>query len=511
MSFFEIVDKPDNLDPLPEPLAMQLANELAAITGSRVYPRSISAVGRGIYFLAGDASIKRLGIVSGDATLLASFEGEIVGRNVGERGLSLKLCPLSAGNAATLRQALPWLSPQTLGLRKSFGFGDRLGLATPGHVRAARSYGSGVAPIFAQQSIREMSRSKRTPVQVLDEAMWGVFQEGWRGGYGADADHLKTFEDIDICVAAGFTFFAFDPGAYVDDDPDPGDEELNALPWEELETTFADTRSRYVGRAPAFEHLNMGLDEVSVRRAFVKYGRAVAQVVQMYRHLRQSRRGRAFEVEISVDETATATLPVEHSIIAAELRRLGVEWVGLAPRFVGRFEKGVDYIGDLEAFARDFAAHLEIAKHSGPYKLSLHSGSDKFSIYGSASRLAGNLVHLKTAGTSYLEALRTIARCDADLFRQIYAVANSRYPEERASYHVSADPARAPRIAHLTDSDLATILDQFDARQMLHVCFGSILAQYGEQVRRTLAAHEEAYYSDLERHFARHLESYCGK
>ena len=95
------------------------------------------------------------------------------------------------------------LSP--IGLSPSFGFGDRLGLATPGHIVAVK--GTGLAPIFAQQSVRENARTGRTPQQVMDDATWGIFQEGWQAGVGADADHLKTPADIDACLAAGYSFF----------------------------------------------------------------------------------------------------------------------------------------------------------------------------------------------------------------------------------------------------------------------------------------------------------------
>jgi hypothetical protein len=105
-------------------------------------------------------------------------------------GHTLLLGPLGPRNAAALRDQLPWLKPRPLGLRTSAGLGDRMGLATPGHVRAIRAAGS-VAPIFAQQSIREMTRTGRTPQQVMDDATWGIFQEGWQLGMGADAD-LKT-------------------------------------------------------------------------------------------------------------------------------------------------------------------------------------------------------------------------------------------------------------------------------------------------------------------------------
>ncbi len=103
------------------------------------------------------------------------------------------------------------------------------------------------------------------------------------------------------------------------------------------------------------------------------------------------------------------TTPFEHWLVASELRRLGVEWVGLAPRFVGDFEKGIDYRGDLEVFRREYLKHLAIAEALGPYKISIHSGSDKFGVYRVIGEIGKGGVHVKTAGTSYLEALRTVA------------------------------------------------------------------------------------------------------
>ena len=110
----------------------------------------------------------------------------------------------------------------------------------------------------------------------------------------------------------------------------------------------------------------LSFDEASLLRAAMKYGRAISHVTTLYRHLAASRPAGAFEFEVSVDETDTPTSHAEHLYIASELRRLGVVWVSLAPRFVGRFEKGVDYIGDPEAFAADVRVHAAIARQSGP-------------------------------------------------------------------------------------------------------------------------------------------------
>jgi hypothetical protein len=169
----------------------------------------------------------------------------------------------------------------------------------------------------------------------------------------------------------------------------------------------------------------------------------------------------------------------------------------------------VDYIGDLGAFEADFVGHAAIARAMGPYKLSLHSGSDKFSIYGIAARHARGLLHLKTAGTSYVEALRAVAEFDPELFREIYSFAISRYPSDRVSYHVSADLRLVPPVVAISDNDLPWTLDHFDTRQVLHVTFGSVLTSDRGLKARLMAgltAHAETYYAILERHFIRHLE-----
>jgi len=493
---------------------------IGEVTGPDVYQRSVTYTERATYFLARGPAGKSLGVV-GEA-------GGFDGVRVGSGSSAPLLCPLTAVNAAALRERLLWLCPQPLGLARSAGCGDRLGLATPGHVRAVRAVG-GFAPIFPQQSMRENARTGRSPQQVMDDAMWGVFQEGWREPWGADADHLKTTGDVDLCLAAGYTFYTVDPGAHVDNEAHTAEAaalfaKLENLPWGELEDSPDRLRGRYLDRTFSAEGFTLAFDEVSLARAAAKYGRAVAHSKSMYRHLVERMRkpgrklpqwpdGKGFELEVSVDETETPTSPLEHWYVASELHRLGVECVSLAPRYVGRFEKGVDYIGDLDRFGAELAVHAAIARSLGPYKLSIHSGSDKFSVYPLFARHAGELVHLKTAGTSYLEALRTIATADPELFCEILAFARRRYNEDRATYHVSADASRladfgAGGSRAVPTQELAAVLDQFDGREVLHVTFGSVLDRYGRRLSACLAEHEDAYYAVLQAHFGRHLRSF---
>jgi len=148
-----------------------------------IYPRSMVSAHDLEYGLARTPAGHKLVILGSTGnSYLNAFEG----RQSEFKQHTLLIGPLNPQNAEALRLQIPWLQPVPLGLGTSAGMGDRLGIATPGHVRALREIRGRVAPIFAQQSIREMQRTGRSPQQVLDEATWGVFEEGWQGGVGAE-------------------------------------------------------------------------------------------------------------------------------------------------------------------------------------------------------------------------------------------------------------------------------------------------------------------------------------
>jgi hypothetical protein len=379
-----------------------------------------------------------------------------------------------------------------LSLTPSFGFGDRLGLATPGHIVAVR--GTGFAPIFAQQSVRENTRTGRTPQQVMDDAKRAVDVAKWDLPWGADADHLKTVDDLPSFVQAGYTFFTVDPGEHVDNaaDTDAVDvlkQKIAGIYWEELSALYLDQDGEQAwGR----------FDPETLMRAMVKYGKAIQHAVAMFQRLSEMKD--EFDFEVSVDETDSLTTPLEHFFIANELRRSGVRFTSLAPRFIGRFEKGVDYIGDLDALDAELAKHAAVTKSFGTYKLSLHSGSDKFSVYPLIAKHWGERIHVKTAGTSYLEALRVLAAREPDLFLKIYSLGRERYEMDKKSYHVSADVNLLPN----TD-DLPALLNDFHAREVLHVTFGSALTQFGAEMKEALVTYESAYVEALQSHFEKHL------
>lgn len=412
----------------------------------------------------------------------------------------------------------------TLGLTPSFGFGDRLGLATPGHVAAMQASGQGIAPIFPQQSIREMARTARTPQQVMADAIDGMTRAGWTGVTGADADHLKTPADVDATAASGFTFFTIDPSDHVDRHADDYDEPTLLAKFAEVAPEI-EWISHYRGKTISLATgTTIDLDEHACLRAGVKYGRALNQALRLADHIRATTtdRGQDHEIELSVDETEQPTTLAEHFIIADQCLSRGMRIVSLAPRFVGDFEKGVDYKGDVAALEHSLRDHAAIAAMLGPYKLSLHSGSDKLSIYPALARASRGKFHVKTAGTSYLEALRVVARHDAAKFREIVEFARACYDRDKATYHVSASLATVPPPSEVADPvDLERVyLERWEdvapgfgftqpGRQILHCTFGSVLTDpsLGPDVRAIVASHENTYTEILADHFGRHLDA----
>lgn len=461
-----------------------------------------------------DCTTKTLVVRSATEHQLSLFGGDATR---GPDGPQLR-GPLSARNAAAARTVLTSLRPRPIGLHTSAGAGDRLGLATPGHVAAFREHGSGIAPVFAQQSIREMDRLGRSPQEVLDDATFGCIEAGWDGPVGADADHLKSTDDIDRCVEAGFSLYTIDVGDFVTSHAGaPSDGDLRALPWAALEDDLASARRRYAALRVDTGETVVTVPDAGLAHAMAKYGAAIATGASMYRHL-VSAAPRDIEVEIAVDETDEPTTPAEHVYIATELARLGVRWVSFAPRHLGTFEKGVEFAGDRHALFASIRLHAGIARALGPYKIGMHSGSDKFSIYAGLMEHTGGMVHLKTSGTSYLVALGVVARHRPELFRRAYAASVEAYQRARASYQVSADFATVPEPQQVSDADLGDLLGNSATRQVLHVGYGAVLrtaagspSELGDQIRATLQSHHVDYTADLADHLGRHLAPFASQ
>jgi hypothetical protein len=316
--------------------------------------------------------------------------------------------------------------------------------------------------------------------------------------------------------------FTFDPSDHVDNQADNYSEEMlykvvAALPWNDLNDAFPSAENRYLKKEVKIsDSFTINVDTIDFLRAYAKYGKAVVHIKKMYEHLRSKCAEDKFEVEVSVDETESVTSPFEHYFFANELTRLGVKYVSLAPRFVGSFEKGIDYKGDLDIFKKEYQKHLAIVKHFGNYKISLHSGSDKFSVYKVIGSLREAITHVKTAGTSYLEALKVIAAKQPDLFREILDFCSGLYENEKLSYHVSANLSAVKQSNEYSNAELVELFNSNDLRQVLHVTFGKVLTEkksdgsflFKDRIMQCLIENEETHYDFLIKHFHKHLEPF---
>ncbi len=398
--------------------------------------------------------------------------------------------PLTHQNANRLRALFPFTAPvRVLTAPRSFGVGDRLGLACPGHIRVFETYDA--RPVFVQQSIRELNLTGRTYEDVLDAATFAVFRDGFKDGFGADGDHLKRPEDIEYALSLGFTMITLDLSDHI---KPGGAGEIGQI------------EDRYLGkRFDAGEGLTIEYTAAELARCVAVYGEAVTFAAEMFERFLADGKYDA-DFEISIDETSVPTTPAEHFFVASELIRMGVRFATIAPRFVGEFQKGIDYIGAVSAFTRDIDAHAKIARHFG-YKLSIHSGSDKFSVFPAIGEMTREVFHVKTAGTNWLEAMRICAQKDPALYRKAHAFALESFRDATRFYHVSTDLSKIPDVKKMEDAALSTLFDLPDARQLIHITYGHILQN--DELKAALYAlwdrEAEAYAAALERHIGRHL------
>jgi hypothetical protein len=403
----------------------------------------------------------------------------------------------------------------------TFGTGDRFahqGRAQLQAILNAREAGIDVYPVW-NKSNREHSIIKSQPGDVRAEADAAVAALGFKGAYYVDADHigLKT---VDAFIPAS-DFFTLDVADFTGKaaEADAVEAFLNAV-------------RRYTGSLsiPGIDR-PFDLNEKTVRGAAGKFLRAVQEAGRIYRYVEERKGREGFVTEISVDETDAPQSPVELFLILAMIAEERIPVQTIAPKFTGRFNKGVDYLGDLAQFEKEFDEDLSViafAIHefglTDTLKLSVHSGSDKFSIYPIINRLikkhnAG--LHVKTAGTNWLEEVIGLAESGDEglaLVKEIYAQAREHYAELVAPYSTVIDinPNKLPdpkSVMGWSSSQYADALRHVESsphydpnfRQLLHVGF-KVAAGMGKQFTGALEANEEIVARNVtENLFERHL------
>lgn len=380
----------------------------------------------------------------------------------------------------------------------SIGIGDRFGrqgLAQLRAVQQAERAGVVVVPVW-NKSFREHSLIGTKPDDVRAEADDAVWRAGWKHPYHVDADHIgvKTVDGF----LAGSDFYTLDVADFIGKAPD--DDALAAFV---RDMTPFRGPLRIPGVDGAFEVTDAVLDRIG--RTYLS---AVMEAGRIYRHVAAAKGARGFIAEVSTDEATAPQLPVELYFILAALSREKIPVQTIAPKFSGKFLKGIDYVGDVGVFARELEADLCVVKHAihvfslpRTLKLSVHTGSDKFSLYPIIRRALakhGAGLHLKTAGTTWLEEVIGVALSGPTglaVAKRIYLDALPRYDELCKPYAtvIEIDRGKLPSPAVVekwTGDDFVRRLrhDQscsdydLNLRQLIHVAF-RLAAEMGPEWR----------------------------
>ena len=486
--------------------AAGLGERAAQKAGELVYPRSLQRT-------EWDALLM-IRLQSSDALLVVGpNEADFDAVRVVDREPAVWIGPLHRENAERMRRLLPFTGPVPVGaFDRTFGIGDRLGFASPGALRLFHR--SPAVPVVAQQSARELEQACRSFEEVLAAATWSVFQEGFRRPWGADGDRLKTVEWVRRALQAGCTMITADVSDLVGEHAgglNGGvDDQAVAAAWQEVEPGYRlRVEADYGGlEFPLDTGETVGFPPAALARTALAWREAVEQAERLYRAGVQLRGEGGFDFELAVDEAPLATTPQAHLFLAREVQRLGVRLGSLAPRFTEAFQKGVDYGGDPEAFRAEVRAHAALARALG-HRLSLHAASDKFSVLPIIGQECRGRFHLKTSGTLWLEALRVAARLDPPLFRRIYRLALGTFPRSSAVFPVAPRLERLPDPSELDDESMTGLLEDADARRVLHICFGEVLADadLSRSLFELLRRHLDEYRGAVEAHLGRHLDA----
>lgn len=388
----------------------------------------------------------------------------------------------------------------------SFGLGDRFGHQAKAQLKAvmkARELGIEITPVW-NKSFREHEIIKSRPKDTRTKADEAVSKLNWNGDYYVDADHvnLNSIEHfIDCC-----DFFTIDVADYIG--KSVSESELNL---------FIIANKKYIGEL-TLEGIprTFNVDEDKLRTIGIKYLYAVKEARKIYEHLCKVKGEDGYIVEVSLDETDTPQSPIDLLFILSAISEEGIPVQTIAPKFSGRFNKGIDYEGDISQFTKEFEqdiAILEYAKKVFPLpdnlKLSIHSGSDKFSIYEPVRQALKKFdvgIHIKTAGTTWLEELIGLSLSGVkglNIATEIYEIAYNRFDELCAPYSSVIDikqeelPTPA-EIKNWTGELFAATLRHdpknknynLNFRQLLHVAY-KVAAEMGIRYTNALIEHEE--------------------
>ncbi len=388
----------------------------------------------------------------------------------------------------------------------SFGLGDRFGRQGKAQLQAvltAKADGVNIVPVW-NKSHREHTIMGTRPEQTYTAAKEAVETLGWQDSFYVDADHIQI-SNVDLFIDSS-NFFTLDIADSIGRSAD--DDKIN---------NFLSKYSKYLGSLtiPGIDDV-FDINQDQLSSIAHKYLKAIEQAGSIYHHIQSKKGKNNFIAEISLDETGTPQTPVELFFVLAAIADEGIPAQTIAPKFTGSFLKGIDYTGNIEKFAKEFEQCLAIISFAvnefglpENLKLSIHSGSDKFSLYKPINRAlkksdAG--LHLKTAGTTWLEELTALASADDEglsIAKRIYADACERFDELCAPYSTVVDIEKEElplpsAVNNWSSDDFVNVVrhnpscSQYDTnvRQLLHLAY-KIAAEMGTEFTDVLEKYQE--------------------
>jgi len=403
----------------------------------------------------------------------------------------------------------------------SFGMGDRFGQQGRFQLDAclrAVKLGAEVVPVW-NKSNREHNLLGTEPSQVRAEADAAVQALGWKTPYHVDADHIRL-DTVDRFIPHS-DFFTIDVA-----------DSIGKAAWAADVEKFIRRHREFIGELviPRIDHTTI-TTEAEIVRIVNKYLLAAQEAGEIYRHIAKAKGAANFITEVSMDETNSPQTPVELLVILACMADEQIPLQTIAPKFTGRFNKGVDYVGNVRQFEKEFREDLAvidfaIERYNLPksLKLSVHSGSDKFSLYGPIRLALKDFnagIHLKTAGTTWLEELIGLAEAGGDglkIVQDIYAIAVENMAELTQPYAtvIDIDETKLPGAATVRSWDSGQMVAALrhvptnpsfnpSFRQLMHVSF-KVPLRLGDRYFQALKKYELIIARNVtENLFMRHL------
>jgi hypothetical protein len=405
--------------------------------------------------------------------------------------------------------------------RFSIGVGDRFGHQCGAQLRAlqiAEQAGVSITPVW-NKSYREHSLIGTKPEMTRTAAEEAVRSSGWKGPYFVDADHVGL-KNVDLFLEA-CDFFTIDVADSIGQHADEHSVEAFGRRWSGMKGKL-----NVPGVPESFD-----VTDVVLREIALKYLKAVQEAGEIYRHIASKKEEGSFVVEVSMDETMQPQSPLEMLFILSAIAEEKIPIQTIAPKFSGKFLKGIDYVGSVQQFATEFEADVHVVKYAidqfglpKNVKLSVHSGSDKFSLYPVIHSILEKTnagVHLKTAGTTWLEELIGLAAAGGKglaMAKAIYSQALARMEELTKPYAtvVEIDKTKLPSADELTGWNSEQYCNalrhipsnphyNLHLRQMLHVAF-KVAAELGPRYTEMLVKYEDVVASNVtENLYERHI------